>query len=285
MMAQKKSGRVIVAENVSLAYTERGDGAPVVFIPHWTFTKDVFDHQLLSLSRHYRVITYDPRGQGASDLSMEGNDYLSHAHDLAVLLDTIQAERPVLVGWGAGALTAWGFAKIRGAEALRGLAVIDCPPHPLSDAPNAWTEGSLEEIAATHTLFLRDAKGHANFMRRYIETVLVERRLSDEEEDWLLAQSLTTPPLVAANLYASWMFADMTNAAIATARAAPTLFFIAQHWAERAVTHLGKILPEAQTVVFGGRMMFWEHVDAFNHVLGEFLATRVLLGESVEDRV
>lgn len=263
--------RVRITPDVELAYIEQGEGPPMVFIPHWTFTKEVFEHQLEKLSAHYRVIAYDPRSQGDSSFSLEGNDYITHAKDLELLLAALNIERPVLAGWGAGALAAWGYVTMHGPEAVSGLVVIDMPPKSLSVYDYVWTEGTLDELAAIHTLFLRDAAGHANFMRRYLETVMVQRVLEPAELDWLLGLSLSTNPLVTAQLYASCMFADLTNAAVAVARARPMLFFLSQDSAERAVPYLNRMMPEAKYVTFGGRMMFWEYPEAFNHVVTEFL--------------
>jgi len=270
------SGRIIVGPDVGLAYAERGDGPPVVFIPHWTFTKEAFTHQLSALSGRYRVISYDPRGQGESSFARDGNDYITHAHDLDSLLETMGVTRPVLVGWGSGALTAWGYVRLKGPEAIAGMAVIDMPPRPLNAQESEWREGPLDEVAAVHTLFLRDARGLETYLRRTIETSMVERALYPEELDAMLAYCLRTSPLVAAQLYASAMFADLTNAAVATARACPVLFFLASARANIAIAQIERLMPEARTVTFGGRMMFWEHHAAFNHVLRAFIDEHML---------
>jgi pimeloyl-ACP methyl ester carboxylesterase len=269
------SPRVRVAPGVELAYVDRGAGQPIIFIPHWTFTKEVFEHQVATLSANYRVISYDPRSQGESTFAVEGNDYISHAYDLAALLEALDVHNPILAGWGTGALTAWNFISHHGAASVAANITIDMPPKPLSTTPDAWSEGSVEGLSAVHTLFLRDARGHTNYMRRCIETEMVQRDLTQAELDRLLALSLKTNPLVTAQLFASGMFADLTNAAIAAARQRPTLFFIAQNASHSAVSFITHLLPESKYVAFGGRMMFWEHHSAFNHVLTEFIHNRV----------
>jgi len=269
-------GHIIIDQDVGLAYAERGAGQPVVFVPHWTFTKEAFRHQLGALSGRYRVISYDPRGQGESGFSAEGNDYITHAHDLATLLETIGAERPVLVGWGTGALTSWNYVKLKGPAAVTGVVAIDMPPKPLSLNENDWREGSLDEIAAIHTLYLRDARGLETYLRRTIETVMIEHALTAEELSAILRYSLRTSPLVAAQLFANAMFADLTHAAVAACRASPMLFFLASAHARQAIDLISRQMPEARCVAFGGRMMFWEHHAAFNHVLNEFIDQQVL---------
>jgi pimeloyl-ACP methyl ester carboxylesterase len=267
----KEDGRVAVAPGVELSYVDQGAGQPIVFIPGWTFSKNVFEKQIRPLSKKYRVITYDPRSQGASSQSPDGNDYLSHADDLVKLLDTLEVKNPVLVGWAAGCHTSLGYVKLKGAHAVAAHVSIDAPPRSMSFEREAWAEASLEEVSAVHTLYLRDVRGQAQYLRHYVETILVQRNLEFHELSWIMAQALKTPPLVAAQLFASCMFSDNLASAIALSRNKPTLYIIAQHWAEKAQRYLRTILPEAKTVVFGGRMMFWEYPEAFNRVLDEFI--------------
>jgi pimeloyl-ACP methyl ester carboxylesterase len=268
---EMNDGRITVAPGVKLSYVDRGRGAPIVFVPGWTFTKEVFEKQISEFSRKYRVISYDPRSQGASATTAEGNDYLTHAQDLAALLDGLQVRNPVLVGWSAGAHATLGFIKLRGPEAVAAHVVIDMPPKCMSYETEAWIEGTLEEISAVHTLYLRDGKGHADYIKLYAETVMVQRNLLPEELNWIVGLATKTKPLVAAQLFASCMFQDNNAAAVAVAKARPTLYFVAQHWAAKAVAHLKYLLPETKYVVFGGHMMFWEHPEAFNRVLDEFI--------------
>jgi len=270
------AGRVNIGGGVELAYIDRGAGQPMVFIPGWSFTKEVFIRQIRYFERYCRVIAYDPRSQGASTSTIEGNDYVTHAMDLAALLHALQIRNPIIVGWGAGALTGWGYSKLRGPAALAGMIVIDQPPKCMSVEVSDWTQGSLDVLASIHTQFLRDRTGQANYMRREIGTRMIERLVEPPEEEWLLAHALSTNPLVAAQLYASAMFTDMLEPAIQLSRARPMLFCIAESWAEKAVRYLLAKIPDSQRAVFGGHMMFWEYPEAFNQVVTEFVRGYIL---------
>jgi pimeloyl-ACP methyl ester carboxylesterase len=268
-------GRIEVAPGVEIAFIDRGKGQPVVLIPGWTFTKEMFEKQIDALSQHYRVISYDPRAQGSSSFVMEGNDYETHGHDLTVLLKLLKVQNPVLVGWSAGAHAAWSFIRRNGVNSVAANIVIDMPPKCLCTDPDLWVHGTLDEVAAIHTIFLRDAKGQAEFIKRHAETALVQRNLYPDELDWIVGQSLATKPLIAAQLFASFMFSDHTAQAISIARAKPTLFFISQGWSGKAIPYMQRMLPETKYVVFGGGMMFWEYPDAFNQVLLDFIRQNV----------
>ena len=55
----------------------------MVFIPGLTFSGEIFKNQLEYFSSEYRVIAIDPRGQGFSAKTVDGNDYLTHGRDVA----------------------------------------------------------------------------------------------------------------------------------------------------------------------------------------------------------
>ena len=47
-----------VEPGVKLYYEVSGEGPPLVFVPGWTFSTDVFDHQIAHFSRTHRVVTF-----------------------------------------------------------------------------------------------------------------------------------------------------------------------------------------------------------------------------------
>ena len=71
-----ESKYVTVAPGVELHILEKGEGKPLVFIPGLTFSGEIFKNQLEYFSSEYRVIAIDPRGQGYSAKTVDGNDYL-----------------------------------------------------------------------------------------------------------------------------------------------------------------------------------------------------------------
>jgi pimeloyl-ACP methyl ester carboxylesterase len=96
-------GLLTVAHGIELAYLDRGSGPALVLVTGSTFAKEIFEKQIFDLSKKYRIITFDPRSQGGSSFTLEGNDYLTHAEDLAWVLEALEIKNPVLIGWSAGA--------------------------------------------------------------------------------------------------------------------------------------------------------------------------------------
>ena len=92
--------------------------------------------------------------------------------------------------------------------------------------------------------------------------------MTPEVTAWVVEQSLATPPLIAANLIADVCFANYLGEAKQADAAIPSLFFVADHWAETAKPFLAKHCPNSRVEAFGGHMMFWENPERFNGILG-----------------
>jgi non-heme chloroperoxidase len=260
-----------VSPGIELHYWDVGSGPPLVLVPGWTFTADVFVHQIEEFSKDHRVIAIDPRCQGRSSKTATGNDYAAHSADLKVLVEALDLRDMTLVGWSSGSAETLGYIRLAGLERVKAHVDIDLPPKLLSTEESDWVEGSLADIsggimAMTPRASLREV------VRWYTENVMVQRELAPEELDWIVAQSETTPQWAAIALYTYLMFADYRPEASQLDGARPSLFVVAEHWAEVAKPYIEKNWPRAQVQVLGGHMMFWEHPEKFNAILREFIA-------------
>ncbi|WP_102345948.1 alpha/beta fold hydrolase [Bacillus sp. Marseille-P3661] len=260
-----------VDSGVELFVQDVGQGEPIVFIPGFTFTTEVFSKQIDYFSKTNRVIVLDPRSHGRSTVTSHGNDYVTHGTDLAQVLKHLNIKNATLVGWSFGCLTVWEYFKQYGVSTIKSAVLIDMPPKSLSIQNEDWVEGSLDDIAAIYNSSLRNSKGHREFISAYITQVMVQRELRQEELNWLVEQSLKTPYYIAGNLFASGMFSDYRNEAKELSKSVPTLTVVAEHWAHIAKAYTEKISPESKIEVLGGHMMFWEHAEKFNEIVNNFV--------------
>ena len=100
-----------------------GEGKTVVLVHGLGFGQRSWDRVAPRLSvSGLRVVTYDQRGHGASDVS---EDYSSSAFagDLAAVLDELGLEQPILVGHSLGATIALEHAASRGG--CMGVVCVD----------------------------------------------------------------------------------------------------------------------------------------------------------------
>jgi len=261
-----------VEPGVEIYYEDRGKGPAIVFVPGWTFTSEMFCHQLEHFSKTHRVVVMNPRSHGPSSISQHGNDYPTQAADLAKLIRHLGLDDFVLVGWSFGCLTTWGYIRQEGLAGVKGMVMIDLSPKPLSEDPTDWVEGPLDEIAEAYNGFLLHRGGQRDFVSAYAQEVMVQREMSPEEAFWIVEQALGTPTHIAAALFASGMFSNYLEEARLVDEKIPALSIIAEHWAETAVAFMNKHCPKTKTTVLGGHAMFWEHPEKFNRILEDFLA-------------
>ncbi|MEX2444319.1 MAG: alpha/beta hydrolase [Alkalispirochaeta sp.] len=266
-----KTGYVEVASGVELFYREAGSGQPLVLIPGWTFSSTIFEQQMEGLSDRYRVIAIDPRSQGRSTKAAVGNTYGVHGVDVGVFLEQMDISDAVLVGWSTGCLEVFATVRAHGVGRIKGFVGIDMSPKALSSTDGDWVEGSIEEIAEVATNMLGTVEGQKAFVESYATEVMVQRTLTPDELDWITADSLQTPAWVAQSLWGSAMLTDYLKEAAELDDARPTRYILAEHWAQTAQAFLQSHMPNTNTKVLGGHMMFWEHSEAFNALVAEFV--------------
>jgi non-heme chloroperoxidase len=89
--------------DIDVYYEDHGEGQPVVLIHGYPLDGHSWEKQSAALlAAGYRVITYDRRGFGQSSQPTTGYDYDTFAHDLKVVLDTLDLNDVVLVGFSMG---------------------------------------------------------------------------------------------------------------------------------------------------------------------------------------
>ena len=93
-----------------LYYEIEGDGEPVVLIPGFAAGRETWVRQTPSLSRNFRVITFDPRGVSESDKPDGPQSISLLADDLAHLLRALGISRAHIVGASFGGFVAQEFA-------------------------------------------------------------------------------------------------------------------------------------------------------------------------------
>ena len=260
-----------VSPGIELHYLEKGEGRPLVFIPGLTFSGEIFKAQLECFSGNYRVIAIDPRGQGLSAKTVDGNDYMTHGRDLAALIDGLGLDGAVLVGWSTGNLEVWSYIRQFGKEKLRGAVTIDMSPLPLSADPMWWTEGTMEELSEVATQYLTSPEGSRAFFSDYATGVMIQHEMEPAELEYLLDISGRTPYWVCKALFCDAIFSNFLETAREVGAGMPSLMCIAEHWADVARPFVEQQLPGYEIQVMGGHLMFYEYPEKWNGLLEEFL--------------
>jgi pimeloyl-ACP methyl ester carboxylesterase len=111
---------------VRLWYTDSGGtGAPVVFMHAATGSSRVWEYQIPTFTQAgYRVIAFDRRGWGRTEIDPAGPQPGTAADDLLALMDHLGIARVHLVGTAAGAFASLDFA-LSFPQRLRSLVVAN----------------------------------------------------------------------------------------------------------------------------------------------------------------
>ena len=117
----------VVCDGIRFGYELFGSGSPsFLLMPTWTIVHSRFwKFQVPYLSRHFQVITYDGPGNGMAPRSTEPSDYAVTAFvaRAAAVMDALEVERAVVVGYSDGGKMAAAFASEYPAR-VQGLVLV-----------------------------------------------------------------------------------------------------------------------------------------------------------------
>ena len=190
--------------DIELYYEDHGSGQPVVLIHGYPLDGSSWEKQATALlGAGYRVITYDRRGFGKSSTTTDGYDYDTFAADLNTLLNRLELNDAVLVGFSMGTgevaryLSTYGSARVARAAFLGSLEpfLLKAEDNP-DGVPQEVFDGLTEAVTADRYAFFTEF--FKNFYNT--DTFLGTPRLSQEavNASWNIAAGAGATASVAA---------------------------------------------------------------------------------------
>jgi len=114
-----------VEPNVRLHITDAGEGRPIVLIHGWPLSDEMYEYQYHELiDKKFRVIGITLRGFGKSNKPYGTYDYDVLAADVKKVLDTLEIDDAVLVGFSMGGAIAIRFVSNYDGAHVSRLALI-----------------------------------------------------------------------------------------------------------------------------------------------------------------
>ncbi|MFH8791049.1 alpha/beta fold hydrolase [Streptomyces sp. NPDC017941] len=154
---------------VELYYEDQGAGQPVVLIHGFPLDGHSWERQSAALlAAGHRVITYDRRGFGRSSQPTTGYDYDTFAADLNTVLETLDLNDAVLVGFSMGTgevaryVSTYGSGRIAKVAFLASLepCLLKSDDNPDGVAPKEFFDGVVAAVEADryayYTAFFKD---------------------------------------------------------------------------------------------------------------------------------
>ncbi|NYD77339.1 alpha/beta fold hydrolase [Arthrobacter cupressi] len=264
--------------DIELYYEDHGSGQAVVLIHGYPLDGSSWEKQTAALlDAGFRVITYDRRGFGKSSKPTTGYDYDTFATDLKTLLDTLDVNDAVLVGFSMGTgevaryISNYGSARVAKAAFLGSLEPYLLDPEEGTDGvPQDVLDGLLDAVKADRYAFFTEF--FKNFYNS--DTFLGTPRLSEEalRASWgLAAQSGAFASVAAQPTWPTDFRADIPKIDV------PALIVhgTADNILPIDVTGrpFSRALPSAEYVEIDGAPhgMLWTHGAEINEALLAFL--------------
>ena len=271
-LAEPTSRMIAVEPGVALRTNDDGPtngSAPVVLIPGWGTSAEIWAEQARLLARHRRVISIDPRSQGGSTMVAHGMTPEQRARDLAVVLDAVKAPKVVLVGWSQGVQDIAAYVQAFGTGKLAGVVLVDST---ISSGAAGLVKNPQQAAHQLRLLSIFNA-APTEYAAGFVGAI-VRRPLDAATARKLAADLLKTPNAIAsATLVADLFGVDRTPAIARLDR--PVLVIASAASPElAAMREMARQLPDGRIEVIAdaAHAVFIDQPEAFARRLGDFLS-------------
>jgi pimeloyl-ACP methyl ester carboxylesterase/predicted glycosyltransferase len=228
---------------VPIFYETCGEGQEtILFVPPWAIVHSrMWKAQIAWFARHYRVIVFDPRGNGRSGRPIGEAAYSEHenAADIGAVLDATGSQRAHLVTFSRGAQRTLLFASEHPARvatlvfmgAATMLAEDRAGVHAARDAILRRTGVPDETLPAiryfNQEAWARDHDHYRRFVTGFFESFFEEHSTKYIEDG--LAWGLETDPATLADTHLAWQPDGEQGRALCRRIHCPTLVIHGEH--------------------------------------------------------
>lgn len=197
-------GFINTDSSVRLHYVESGrqaDAPTLLLVPGWRFPARIWKPQLEPFSGTRRVIAIDPRSQGESTKTTDGNTPEVRARDIHEAIKQLMLPQVVLVGWSQGVQDVAAYVEQFGMERLAALVLIDSP------VSAGATEITLRATASKEELeMLAMFSAHPVEYSQGMMPFMFKKKHDQAYLDGLVSDSLQTPTSTAVSMLVTDMF-------------------------------------------------------------------------------
>lgn len=254
------------SDGVTLSYMEAGKGTQtIIFIPGWVMPAAIFEKQLLALSEKFRVLAFDPRSQGKSQLTSLAHNPLRRTKDMDELIRAANVKDFILAGWSLGVLESLDYIARYKPANLKGLILID----------NSIGEGKPPGgYGSNFQQTMNDPKKREPYLRKFSQD-LFKTQPEPEMLQSIIDSALRVPPKIAIELmnqpYPRTYWRETVEA-----QTIPVMYVVTPRLTDQAQALKAKRPPELATVLIynnAGHALFVDQADQFNQAVMAFSQT------------
>ena len=185
---------------VTIHYLQSGpakSSTALVLIPGWRLPAYLWTEQLQHFGATERVIAIDPRSQGPSTKTTEGNNPESRAADLHGVLANLGVTHATLVGWSQGAQDVAAYLAQFGTSNVDAVVLVD--------GPVSWGAAEVDAHPGLAKTILSGLPTYArypeDFSRGMVRSIFAQPH-PDLDMDRIVKWTMETPPDIG---IAMWM--------------------------------------------------------------------------------
>lgn len=262
-----------VEPEIRLHYIEEGEGKTILFVTGFSGSAQGFFHQIEYFKESFRVISVDPRNHGKSSYSPRGNTYAQQGRDLGKLMEALELEHVILVGWSFGAYAVLNYLEQYGTDRVDAFITIDNPVCAILEDPSEYRAGNLAMLREFHFQYFQSEEGFRQFViKNFIDGIFfIHPPREEKEREYILNTCLRLPLEVGDQLIVDGHLSDKRSVMTEVDRKIPCLHYVAEYRAEEGMRCIPRDYPNSEVVTLGNHMMFYEFPEEFNRIMEAFL--------------
>lgn len=265
------------SDGAMIYYEDRGRGIPLMLVPGFMCTTRFYERNVAELSKKYRVITFDPRGYGLSSKTLQGNNLKGHARDMKELIDYLDLDGVVLMGWSLGCSAISVYAEEYKEYRLSAIGFIDAFISPFAHGDwngYKFSGYKVKEYISGRSLWFRDP---ATYYQYFFDTVDC-KELTEEDRKWIVEEISLTMPWTGIELHLDTCHTDAL--AFVEHFTVPSIVFAGNSKGIPAsvseeVCRRMKCRHQYHYFDHGGHMFFYSDPATFNRLVDEFIEAEV----------
>ncbi len=271
--AQISEATTTVGSGVTIHYLQSGastSSRALVLIPGWRLPAYLWTEQLNKFGSTIRVVAIDPRSQGPSSKTTDGNSPESRAVDLHTVLANLGITHATLVGWSQGAQDVAAYLGAFGTAGIDGVVFVDSP---VSFGPAEVDQHPVfaKIILASLPMY---AAHPAEYSKGMVQSFFVQPH-PDLDVDRIVRSTLATPTDIGIAMLTQDIFGADRRPALRKLDKPALVIATAKSPLLDEEKEMAAMIPSSQLVVIDGAAhgVMIDQPARFDSALAAFLAT------------
>jgi non-heme chloroperoxidase len=261
-----------LSTGATVAVTDVGSGRPLVLLHGVCMTRHFYGRNVDALAAAHRVVALDFRGHGASPAIQGGHSIAQYARDVRALIEHLDLDGAVLIGWSMGSLVAWDYQRqFADDPRLEGVVIVSQGPSDLTQ--DDWPNGIAEplELGTWLEAAQDDFRG---FFAEFVPAMF-QTPPSDAEQTAMLDAICAIEPNTGCLIIADQTLRDLRPVVPSLTLPHLLVWGTDEGVIKRASgAWLAEHLPDATLHVFeaSGHCPMWEEPERFNALVADWVA-------------